>query len=235
MTPSTATNGNASNDMNLSINIGDTEAQAQPAPSAPRRSTDRRRNRVSRLTFSFTNITNSITSTGSAISSILSERSASFNDEEADARPARSSSQESVVSADSHSASSGSKKLRLFNSSSGSNKEAAANSASAARKAAIAFRRYNVGDYVLISNHELPANSEKLVNLHGFAEWDADETLLLEELRGPFVYLLAQVTRVHFLGNVPSYTVARMDNGDEQRADVGEMRISFIIDSCLIL
>lgn len=228
--------------MDSSLNIDDTEAQAQPAlsASAPRRSTDRRRNRLTRFTLSFTNsIASSINSTGSALSSVLSDRSASFNDEDTDAahhHHVRSSSQESVISSDSHSgASTGSKKLRLFNSSSGStNKDtntsetAVENSVSAARKAAIAFRRYNVGDYVLISNHELPPSSLKLVNLHGFAEWDAGETLLIEELRGPFVYLLAQVTRVHFSGNVPSYTVIRMDNGEEQRADVGEMIVDFL-------
>jgi hypothetical protein len=36
------------------------------------------------------------------------------------------------------------------------------------------------------------------------------------------VYLLAEVKSVHFLADAPYYTVVRLDNQEEMRADVGE-------------
>eukprot|EP00956_Cyclotella_meneghiniana_P042439 scaffold248464_cov119-Cyclotella_meneghiniana.AAC.1 len=81
-------------------------------------------------------------------------------------------------------------------------------------------RRYGRGDHVLITNHDLPDSSLKLVNLHGFAEWDAGEALTSEEGRGPYSYLLAEVKNIHFQENLPYYTVTRIDTGEDQRADV---------------
>lgn len=84
-------------------------------------------------------------------------------------------------------------------------------------------RRYGRGDHVLITNHDLPDSSLKLVNLHGFAEWDAGEASTGEEGRGPYSYLLAQVKNIHFQENLPYYTVTRIDTGEDQRADVGKL------------
>lgn len=214
----------------------DIEMAAQPQGSLSR--PDRRRPR-SRITFSFLgSFTSSINSNSSAQSSILTEdvagsRRNSFNvdlspemiDEDPDHVPTtRRNSLGSVdSSSDSQrSNSAGSKILRLFSShgKEGDPEESAA--ALAKRTRVSTLRRYGKGDYVLISNHDLSDTSLQLVNVHGFAEWDAGEALTADEERGPFVYLLAQVKSLHFTENLPYYTVTRMDNGEEQRSDVGK-------------
>ncbi|KAL3801831.1 hypothetical protein HJC23_001227 [Cyclotella cryptica] len=101
--------------------------------------------------------------------------------------------------------------------------ETAATAAAARRQTRItAFRRYAVGDHVLISNHDLH-DSPKLVNAKGFAEWDAAEATTSDERRGPYIYVLAKVKSVHFEEDAQYYTVTRLDNGEDQRADVEYM------------
>ena len=87
-----------------------------------------------------------------------------------------------------------------------------------------AFRRYGVGDYVLISNHNLPIeNSITLVNRYGFPEYGISGATTSEERRGPYIYLIAQVTSVHFGEDAQYYTVKRGDNHENQRADAQYM------------
>ena len=89
------------------------------------------------------------------------------------------------------------------------------------------FRRYGVGDRVLICNHA--ARWSNLVNRHGFPEGQGDSA---EERSGPYIYALATVRRIHFGENQQYYTVQRADPGGEQRADAGE---SALVDSaCLV-
>jgi hypothetical protein len=232
-------NSNAANDLERRNSQEDIEMAAQPQGSL-RRSTDRRRPRSRIVNFSFLgSFTSSINSTTSAQSSVLTEevtgssRRNSFNvdpspdmiDEDTDHIPSRRISLGSVDSSSGSQRgnSAGSKILRLFSSQGkeGNLEESAAALAKRTRVSST-LRRYGKGEYVLISNHDLSASSLKLVNLHGFAEWDAGEALVSEEERGPFVYLLAQVKSVHFTENLPYYTVTRMDNGEEQRANVGK-------------
>ena len=79
------------------------------------------------------------------------------------------------------------------------------------------FRRYGVGDRVLICNHAARWNN--LVNRHGFPGGQGDSA---EERSGPYIYALATVARIHFGENQQYYTVQRADPGGEQRADAGE-------------
>lgn len=231
-----ATSGNGTGERSLE----DIEVAANQ-PLSSLRPPDRRRPR-SRITFSFaSSLVSSMNSAGSAQSSLRTElseardgdsRRSSLDPEMIDEEESddyghhRSHSQESVTSSDSQRSTSGSSKiLRLFSSQSkdGELDSSATAAALAAKRTRIsAFRRYGVGDYVLISNHDLPDDSSKLVNIHGFAEWDAGEALTSGEERGPYIYVLAQVKNVHFIENLPFYTVTRIDSGEDQRADVGK-------------
>eukprot|EP00579_Thalassiosira_antarctica_P004101 CAMPEP_0201907572 /NCGR_PEP_ID=MMETSP0902-20130614/57597_1 /ASSEMBLY_ACC=CAM_ASM_000551 /TAXON_ID=420261 /ORGANISM="Thalassiosira antarctica, Strain CCMP982" /LENGTH=146 /DNA_ID=CAMNT_0048441727 /DNA_START=15 /DNA_END=452 /DNA_ORIENTATION=+ len=87
-----------------------------------------------------------------------------------------------------------------------------------------AYRRieYNVGNYVLISNHNCEENTINLVNRYGFPEWGGRATTS-EERRGPYFYLLAQVMSVHFGEDARYYTVQREDTMEDQRADAQYM------------
>lgn len=82
-------------------------------------------------------------------------------------------------------------------------------------KAKAAYRRYRVGDNVLIC-----CNSHwvTLVNRHGFPP---GEGLSMEEQSGPYAFVLASVKTVHFDEFAEYYTVKRADTGTEQRADTG--------------
>jgi len=80
-------------------------------------------------------------------------------------------------------------------------------------------RRYGVGDYCLITNHNLDS-AHHLVNRYGYPEYKGTTS---EERRGPHIYLLAQVTSVHFDENTQYYTVRREDTLNEQRADAQYM------------
>ena len=84
------------------------------------------------------------------------------------------------------------------------------------------IRRYGVGQYVLISNHNLDEGSSCLVNRYGFPEGGGG-ALYSEQRRGPYIYLLAQVKSVHFGEDAQYYTVSRCDNEEDQRADAGWM------------
>lgn len=89
-------------------------------------------------------------------------------------------------------------------------------------KYAKTIRRYGVGQYVLISNHNLDEGSSCLVNRYGFPEGGGG-ALYSEQRRGPYIYLLAQVKSVHFGEDAQYYTVSRCDNEEDQRADAGWM------------
>ncbi len=80
------------------------------------------------------------------------------------------------------------------------------------------IRRYGVGQYVLISNHNLAEGSTCLVNRYGFPEGGGGAATP-EQRRGPYIYVLAQVKSVHFGENAQYYTVSRFDNEEDQRAD----------------
>jgi hypothetical protein len=98
-------------------------------------------------------------------------------------------------------------------------------------------RRYNVGDFALVVGHVAPKQhlgeddaydaqylhpiqKEKLiynpVNKYGYPPGKGGTE---EELRPPYVYVLARVTKVHFEEDARYYTVIREDNQLEQRAD----------------
>lgn len=76
------------------------------------------------------------------------------------------------------------------------------------------YRRYRVGDPVLVSNHS--SRFANLVNRYGYPP---GEGITPEEQRGPYLYLLATVTKVHFEEDAEYYTVLRGDTGVTQRAD----------------
>lgn len=76
-------------------------------------------------------------------------------------------------------------------------------------------RRFKVGDYVLVRNSQ--SKWANLVNRYGFPQ-GAGETD--EERRGPYNYVLATITKLHFEEIKTYYTVARCDTGADQRADV---------------
>jgi hypothetical protein len=71
-----------------------------------------------------------------------------------------------------------------------------------------------VGDTCLVSNHQ--SRFANLVNRYGYPH---GEGITPEEQRGPYVYVLATVTKVHFEEDAQYYTVTRADTGVEQRAD----------------
>jgi hypothetical protein len=71
-----------------------------------------------------------------------------------------------------------------------------------------------VGDTCLVCNHQ--SRFANLVNRYGYPP---GEGITPEEQRGPYVYVLATVTKVHFEEDAQYYTVTRADTGVEQRAD----------------
>ena len=88
-------------------------------------------------------------------------------------------------------------------------------------------RRFSVGDYVLISNHEMrmngSSNSNNLVNRFGFPEWNLGMINPPEQRQGPYIYVLAKVVSVHLGEDAQEYTVQREDNMEYQRADAQSM------------
>jgi hypothetical protein len=79
-----------------------------------------------------------------------------------------------------------------------------------------AYRRYRVGENVLICCNSHWAT---LVNRHGFPPGDGTTA---DEQSGPYVYVFATVQTVHFDEFAEYYTVKRADTGGEQRADTGK-------------
>lgn len=80
------------------------------------------------------------------------------------------------------------------------------------------IRRYKVGDLVLVCN--LQTRWANFVNKHGFPPGEGET---LEERRGPYIYVLCQVKKVHFEEIAAYYTVTRKDTGVDQRADAKYM------------
>jgi hypothetical protein len=84
------------------------------------------------------------------------------------------------------------------------------------------YRGYVVGDNVLVSiDHHPYSRGVSLVNKLGYP-YGAGTTE--EEKRGPYVYVLAKVKRVHFEEYSVYYTVTREDTGAEMRGEAGTVR-----------
>ena len=82
------------------------------------------------------------------------------------------------------------------------------------------YRGYVVGDSVLVSNHQ--SKWASLVNRFGYPPGEGSTE---EEKRGPYMYVLAKVKRVHFEEYSVYYTVTREDTGADMRGEAG-MHIS---------
>jgi hypothetical protein len=81
------------------------------------------------------------------------------------------------------------------------------------------YRGYVVGDSVLVSiDHHPYSRGVSLVNKLGYP-YGAGTTE--EEKRGPYVYVLAKVKRVHFEEYSVYYTVTREDTGADMRGEAG--------------
>lgn len=80
-----------------------------------------------------------------------------------------------------------------------------------------AYRRYRVGENVLIC---CSSHWATLVNRHGFPP---GEGTTAEEQNGPYSFVMATVQTVHFDEFAEYYTVKRADSGVEQRADTDYM------------
>lgn len=76
-------------------------------------------------------------------------------------------------------------------------------------------RRFKVGDYVLVRNSQ--SKWANLVNRYGFPHGVGETD---EERRGPYNYVLATITKLHFEEIKTYYTVTRCDTGADQRADL---------------
>lgn len=87
-------------------------------------------------------------------------------------------------------------------------------SSPAMTEASRVYRRYRVGDHVLVSNHG--SRFANLVNRYGYPP---GEGITPEEQRGPYLYILATVAKVHFEEDAQYYSVTRADTGVNQRAD----------------
>jgi hypothetical protein len=104
---------------------------------------------------------------------------------------------------------------------SGGNMTAAA--AAAASAATLNYRRYGVGEKVLVCDPHQQGSSETpspsiLVNRFGYPP-GSSAGAPDEHRGGPYVYVLATVKRVHFEEDSPFYSVTRADTRQDQRAD----------------
>lgn len=90
-------------------------------------------------------------------------------------------------------------------------------------KARATYRRYRVGDFVLVAN--ALAKGSNPVNRYGFP---AGGGITIEETRGPYTFVLATVKKVHFEEDAEYYTVTTADIGADQRADAGKEILSGI-------
>lgn len=100
---------------------------------------------------------------------------------------------------------------------------AAASTTQEQDKARATYRRYRVGDSVLVCN--IQSRLATLVNRHGYPSGGG---LSPEEQRGPYIYVLAMVKKVHFEEDAEYYTVTRADTGADQRADAGKWLLVFV-------
>ena len=76
------------------------------------------------------------------------------------------------------------------------------------------YRRYKVGDDVVINN--VLDSESRLLNQYGFPPGKGST---IDEQRGPYDYVLAVVTSVHYGENKPYYTVQRFDTDEKIRSD----------------
>jgi hypothetical protein len=90
-------------------------------------------------------------------------------------------------------------------------------------KAWATYRRYRVGDSVLVCNTQ--SRYANLVNRCGYPSGGG---VTPEEQRGPYIYVLATVKKVHFEEDAEYYTVTRADTGLDQRADAGKWSLDLI-------
>jgi hypothetical protein len=96
-------------------------------------------------------------------------------------------------------------------------------------KAKATYRRYRVGDSVLVCN--IQSRLATLVNRYGYPSGGG---LTPEEQRGPYIYVLATVKKVHFEEDAQYYTVTRADTGADQRADTGKLLLFRLSTDCSI-
>jgi hypothetical protein len=85
------------------------------------------------------------------------------------------------------------------------------------------FRGYVVGDSVLINDHMIRWANQ--VNKYGYPPGQGNKNgngNAPEEQRGPYLYVLGKVTKVHFEEYSVYYTVAREDTGQGVRGEVGK-------------
>ena len=102
----------------------------------------------------------------------------------------------------------------------GSNIDAdAAEATISAQKRANAYR-YNLGDPVLICNHN--SRWANCVNRHGYPPGGGTTS---DEQRGPYIHVLGTVKTVHYEENAVFYTVTRADTGVDVRGDPGRYRM----------
>lgn len=94
-------------------------------------------------------------------------------------------------------------------------------------KARATYRRYRVGDSVLVCN--TPSRMTNLVNRYGYPTGGG---VTSEEQRGPYIYVLATVKKVHFEEDAEYYTVTRVDTGMDQRADAGKFCLPRALHLC---
>ena len=64
-----------------------------------------------------------------------------------------------------------------------------------------------------------PSLANNLVNRYGYT---AGGGVTPEEQRGPYIFVLATVVKVHFEEDREYYTVTRADTGADQRSDAGK-------------
>jgi hypothetical protein len=79
------------------------------------------------------------------------------------------------------------------------------------------YRGYKVGDSVLVN--DLSTEWANQVNKHGYPPGAGNTA---EELRGPFMFVLGKIKRVHFEEYSVYYTVTREDTGEDVRGEAGE-------------
>lgn len=84
--------------------------------------------------------------------------------------------------------------------------------------AARAYRRYKAGDDVLISN--VSDWQSKVFNRFGYPAGKGERP---EEQQGPYKFVLARVTKIHFMEIKPYYTVERIDTRVQLRSDSEDM------------
>jgi hypothetical protein len=99
----------------------------------------------------------------------------------------------------------------------------AANAAALAATTQNVFRGYVVGDSVLINDHM--ARWANQVNKYGYPPGQGNMNgngNTPEEQRGPYLFVLGKVAKVHFEENSVYYTVTREDTNVGVRGEVGK-------------